>query len=170
MTVWLAKFFALLVVSLALAVLVMLVAAATRAVLASIDGQALNWPDAMTIIRATGAEWLILTVWTGFGVALAVICQQSALAIGIGLVYGFVVEGIIFGLFGTNPTLENFEKFFPGANVTALTDAFGPPIPGRLGGGRAALVDPTQAVIVLVAFVLAFLVVSGVLIVRRDLV
>jgi len=168
LTVWLAKFVALVLVSLVLAVLAMAAAAVTSAVLASLDGKALSWPDAWTVVRATGAEWLILVVWTGFGVLLAVISQQSALAIGIGLVYVLVVEGIIFGIFGTNPTLENFEKFFPGANVTALADAFGPPIRGRFGGGRATLVDPTQAVIVLVAFAVAFLVISSVLIVRRD--
>ncbi len=167
LTVWLAKFVALVLVSLFLAVLVMVAAAVTSAVLASIDGQALSWPDAWTVVRATGAEWLILVVWTGFGVLLAVLSQQSALAIGIGLVYVLVVEGIIFGIFGSNPTLQNFEKFFPGANVTALADAFGPPIRGRFGG-RPALVDPTQAVIVLVAFAAAFLVISSVLIVRRD--
>ncbi len=168
LTVWLAKSLALVVVSLFLAVVAMGAAAATSAVLATLDGQTMSWPDAWTVFKATAAEWLILVVWTGFGVVLAVLSQQSALAIGIGLVYGFVVEGIIFGLFGTNPTLQNFEKFFPGANVTALADAFGPPIRGRFGGGRAALVEPTQAVIVLVAFAAAFLVISSILIVRRD--
>jgi hypothetical protein len=37
------------------------------------------------------------------------------------------------------------------------------------GGGQAALVDPTQAVIVLLAFTVAFLLISSVLVVRRDL-
>ena len=166
-----AKFWALVVVLLVLSVLVMAAAAATSTVLALLDGHALQWPDPLTIVEATGALLLILVVWTSFGVLLAVICQQSALAIGIGLVYGFVVEGLIFGVFGSNPTLRNIEKAFPGANAQALSDSFGQAIRGsRLAGSsQGGLVDPTQAVIVLVAFTIAFLVISSVLVTRRDL-
>jgi ABC-type transport system involved in multi-copper enzyme maturation permease subunit len=169
LTVFVAKFWALVVVSLVLTVLVLAASAASSAVLALLDGQALQWPDLLTIVEATGALWLILVVWTGFGVLLAVICQQSALAIGIGLVYGFVVEGLIFGVFGSNPTLKNIEKAFPGANAQSLTDSFGQAIRGRLGASQTALVDPVQAVIVLVAFTITFLVISSVLVTRRDL-
>jgi len=169
LTVFVAKFWALDVVSLVLTVLVLAASAASSTVLALLDGQALQWPDLLTIVEATGALWLILVVWTGFGVLLAVICQQSALAIGIGLVYGFVVEGLIFGVFGSNPTLKNIEKAFPGANAQPLTDAFGQATGGRLGASQTALVDPAQAVIVLVAFTIAFLVISSVLVTRRDL-
>ena len=169
LTVFVAKFWALVVVSLVLTVLVLAASAASSAVLALLDGQALQWPDLLTIVEATGALWLILVVWTGFGVLLAVICQQSALAVGIGLVYGFVVEGLIFGIFGSNATLRSIEKAFPGANAQSLTDAFGQAIRGRLGASQTALVDPAQAVIVLVAFTIAFLLISSVLVTRRDL-
>ncbi len=170
LTVFLAKCLALVTASLVLAVLVMAAAAVSSAVLALLDGQALQWPDLLTIVEATGALWLILVVWTGFGVLLAIICQQASLAIGIGLVYGFVVEGLVFGIFGNNPTLQNFEKAFPGANAQSLADAFGQALGGRFGASRPALVDPTQAVIVLVAFAVAFVLISSVLITRRDLV
>ncbi len=169
LTVFVAKFWALVVVSLVLAGLVLAASAASSTVLALLDGQALQWPDLLTIAEATGALWLILVVWTGFGVLLAVICQQSALAVGIGLVYGFVVEGLIFGIFGSNATLRSIEKAFPGANAQSLTDAFGQAIRGRLGASQTALVDPAQAVIVLVAFTIAFLLISSVLVTRRDL-
>jgi ABC-type transport system involved in multi-copper enzyme maturation permease subunit len=168
--IFLAKALALVAVTLVLAALVMAAAAASSAVLASIDDQALQWPDASTIVQAAGALWLILVVWTSLGVLLSVISQQSALAIGIGMGYSFVVEVLIFGIFGSNPTLLNIEKFFPGANVQALADAFGQAARGRFGGaGRPALVDPTQAVGDLIAFAAAFLLISSVLIARRDL-
>src|SRR5258708_35492929 len=88
LTVWLAKFVALVLVSLFLAVLVMVAAAVTSAVLASIVGQALSWPDAWTVVRATGAERLILVVWPGLGGLLAVLSQPSA--VGIRARLGFV--------------------------------------------------------------------------------
>ena len=90
-----------------------------------------------------------------FGVLLAEICQQSALAIGIGLVYGFVIEGLVFGLFGRNSSLQTIEKAFPGANATALTDAFGQATRFR-GTISTPLVGVTQAIVVLAAFTLAF--------------
>jgi ABC-type transport system involved in multi-copper enzyme maturation permease subunit len=170
LTVFAAKFLAVVVVSLLFAVLVMAAAAISSTVLALLDGQSLQWSDPLTIVEATGALWLILVVWTGFGVMLSVVFQQSTLAIGIGMVYGFVVEGLVFGIFGSNPTLRDIEKAFPGANATALTDAFGQAVRGRFGGAsQAALVDPAQAVIVLMAFIFAFLVISSVLVTRRDL-
>jgi ABC-type transport system involved in multi-copper enzyme maturation permease subunit len=171
LTVFLAKILALVVVTAILAVLVLSAAAASSAVLALLDGQALQWPDALTIFQAAGSLWLMLVVWTALGVLLSVAFEQSALAIGIGMGYTFVVEVIVFGIFGNNPTLLNIEKFFPGANAQALADAFGQAARGRFGGGsgRPALVDPTRAVVDLLAFAAAFVVISSVLISRRDL-
>jgi ABC-2 type transport system permease protein len=166
-TVCVARFFALLVVTLVFAVLLMVAAAASSVVIALLDGKLGGWPDALVIIEATGSLWLILMVWTMFGVMLAVIFQQSALAIGIGLVYGFVVEGLVFGLFGGNPSLQNIEKVFPGANATALAGAFGE---ASRFQATAPLVSATQAVAVLAAYILVFLVISTLLTARRDLV
>jgi ABC-2 type transport system permease protein len=166
-TIALARFGALLVVTLAFALLLMVAAAASSVVIALIDGRLGGWPGALVILEATGSLWLILMVWTLLGVMLAVIFQQSALAIGVGLVYGFVVEGLVFGLFGRNPSLQNAEKVFPGANATALADAFGQAARVR---DATPLVSPTRAVVVLAVYTLAFLAISTFLTTRRDLV
>jgi ABC-2 type transport system permease protein len=163
----LARFLALLVVTLVFALLLMVAAAGSSVVIALIDGKLGGWPDPLVILEATGSLWLILIVWTMFGVMLAVIFQQSALAIGIGLVYGFVVEGLVFGLFGRNPSLQNIEKAFPGANATALADAFGQVTRFQ---DATPLVSAGQAVAVLTAYTLAFLAISTFLIARRDLI
>jgi len=166
-TVSVARFLALLVVTLVFALLLMAAAAGSSVVVALIDGKLGGWPDALVILEATGSLWLILIAWAMFGVMLAVIFQQSALAIGIGLVYGFVVEGLVFGLFGRNPSLQNIEKAFPGANATALADAFGQATRFQ---ETTPLVGAGQAVAVLTAYTLAFLVISTFLIARRDLI
>jgi ABC-2 type transport system permease protein len=163
----LARFGALLVVTLVFALLLMLAAAASSVVISLLDGKLGGWPGAFVILEATGSLWLILMVWTMFGVMLAVIFQQSALAIGIGLVYGFVIEGLVFGLFGRNPSLQNIEKAFPGANATALADAFGQAT--RLQAA-APLVSAGQAVALLTAYILVFLVISTSLTAWRDLI
>jgi ABC-2 type transport system permease protein len=166
-TVSVARFLALLVVTLAFAILLLLAAAASSVVIALLDGKLGGWPEPLVILEAAGSLWLILIVWTMLGVMLAVIFQQSALSIGIGLVYGFVVEGLVFGLFGRNPSLQNIEKAFPGANATALADAFGQVSRFQ---NSSPLVGVAEAVAVLTAYTLVFLVVSTVLISRRDLI
>jgi ABC-2 type transport system permease protein len=167
-TVFVGKFLALVIVALVFGLLLMVAAAASSLVLGLLDGQYSHWPDAAVILQATGALWLILLLWTMFGVLLAVLFQQSALAIGVGLVYGFVVEGLVFGLFGrSGGILTDIEKGFPGANATALTEHFGQAV-SRFST-PAPLVSVTQAVVVLSAYMLAFLLVSTLLTVRRDL-
>lgn len=167
-TVFLGKFFALLITALVFGLLLMAAAAASSLVLGLIDGHYNQWPDPAVIVQATGALWLILLLWTMFGVLLAVLFQQSALAIGVGLVYGFIVEGLIFGLFGrSGGILTDIEKGFPGANATALTDHFGQAV-SRFATA-SPLVGITQAVLVLSAYTLAFLLVSMAVTSRRDL-
>lgn len=167
-TVFVGKFVSLVITALVFALLLMAVAAGSSLVLGLIDGHYNQWPDPAVIVQAAGALWLILLVWTMFGVLLAVLFQQSALAIGVGLVYGFVVEGLIFGLFGrSGGILTDIEKAFPGANATALTDHFGQGV-SRLST-TAPLVSVTQAILTLLAYALAFLLISNVLTSRRDL-
>ena len=166
LTVFTGQFLALGVVTLIFTLILMASAAASSMALGMLDGQSTQWPDPIVIVGAAGAIWLILVMWTLFGVMLAVLCKQAALAMGIGLVYGFVVEGLIFGLFGGNQSLQQLEKFFPGANATGLADAFGQTVSSR--APQAALMGTTEALLVLVAFGVAFLVISGVLTSRRD--
>jgi len=166
LTVFGGQFLALSVVTLIFTLLLMTAAAASSFTLALVDGQSAQWPDPIVMVGAAGAIWLILEMWTLFGVLLSVLFQQSAMAMGIGLVYSFVVEGLIFGLFGSNPTLQNLEKFFPGANATGLADAFGKTASARVT--TAALMGTTEALLVLVAFAVAFLVISAGLTNRRD--
>jgi ABC-2 type transport system permease protein len=166
LTVFGGQFLGLTLVTFIFTILLMVSAAASSFGLALIDGVSPQWPDVITIIGAAGAIWLILEMWTLFGVMLSVLFQQSAMAMGIGLVYGFVVEGLIFGLFGSNATLQNFEKFFPGANVTGLVAAFGQSVSAR--AVQPVLMGTVEALLVLVAFVAIFLAISAGATNRRD--
>jgi ABC-type transport system involved in multi-copper enzyme maturation permease subunit len=166
LAIFAAKCVALGAVTLVMAALIMMAAAGSGLALVLLDGHAVSWPDAVTVLQATAALWLILCAWTALGVTLSVLFQQSALSMGIGLVYVFVVEGLVFGIFGSNPTLRDIEKGFPGANAQALADAFGQANASR---PSVALVGPTQAVLVLLGFVVVFLAISALLTARRDL-
>ena len=77
------------VAALAVVVFVMVIAlfgvdAGSSTVVALIDGKTISYPDATTIVKAIVACFLIFGFWAMFGLALATLFQQSALAIGLG--------------------------------------------------------------------------------------
>jgi ABC-2 type transport system permease protein len=164
--------------SLALLILFMILAlfavdAAASYVIAAVDGKSTAFPPPGDILRAISAAWLILGFWAAFGVALATLFRQSAMAIGLGLAYGLVIEVLVFGLLGgLGDAVMHVHVWFPIANGGYLLQAFGVE-PGS-GGGPTAVVpttpeaDATHAVVVLLAYILGLVILSGALTRRRD--
>jgi hypothetical protein len=113
---------------------------------------------------------LIFGFWAMFGLALATLFQQSALAIGLGLAYALVVEVLIFGLLGGlgGDIVKQIQQWFPVANTTYLTDSFGSI---RLRGVQATTpyADATHAVLMLLLYVAAFTAISAYLSRTRDI-
>lgn len=149
-------------------------AAACSVVLAAIDGNTLgDWPSAATIVKGMLSAWLIWGWWALFGAALSVIFRQAALAIGLGLAYSLVIEGLVFGIVGSlgGSFFENFRKFFPGPNASALQQTFAVTAAGRQAGGQAAQggsIGAPEAAIVLGLYCAAAVVVCGLLLRARD--
>jgi ABC-2 type transport system permease protein len=161
------KLLALAVALLVLAVLLLACGAASSAALAAIDGRAAAWPGALDTLKALGAAWLVMAVWTALGVLLAVLFRQSALAIGIGLVYMLVVEGLVFQLLGQAEGLRDVLKAFPGSNAASLAAAF-PTQAARPAAAQRPVVDAGQATLVLAAYGLAFVAAAAALFRGRD--
>ncbi len=91
-----------------------------------LDGQSIQFPAASEIVKGMAALSLIYGFWAGFGFILAPLFRQSAMAIGLGLAYALVVEGLIFGFGASLLTwLKNVQQWFPIANTRYLTDSFG---------------------------------------------
>lgn len=137
------------------------------ALIGAIDGNGQAFAAPATLAEAYLAVLLIWVMWVSFGVALAILFRQSALAIGIGLIYAIVVEGLILGLLGNFEAFKPIIKAFPGTNTAALSEVFGRPL-GSTARAGAALVGGWQAAAVVGAYTLAFLVVGAVLLRRRD--
>ena len=163
------------VAAMAVVVFVMVIAlfavdAASSTVVALIDGKAISYPDATTTVKAIVACFLIFGFWAMFGLALATLFQQSALAIGLGLAYGLVVEVLIFGLLGGlgGDIVKQIQQWFPVANTTYLTESFGSI---RLRGAQATtpFADATHAVFMLLLYVAAFTALSVWLSRTRDI-
>ncbi|MGH7904893.1 MAG: ABC transporter permease [Candidatus Dormibacteraceae bacterium] len=166
---WISKLTVVGILAALLTIAVYAVAALCSLVLARVDGVASSWPAATTVLRGLGAMWLIYMMWASLGMLLSVAFRQSALAVGLGLVYLLILESIVFRIVGESPSLRYIERPFPGANASALVDSFGHiTIRGLRAATPSALVSAGQASIVLALYVCAFLVLAGALLHRRD--
>jgi ABC-2 type transport system permease protein len=144
------------------------VAALASSIIALGDSQPITWPAAIDILKALGATWLIFESWTLFGMALAYLFRQSAMAIGIGLAYVLAIEAILFRLLGGFDAswLTTLEKFFLGQNATALLQSFGQIF--IQSGAAPPLVSAGQAVLVLVVYGVIFAGVASLVVRARD--
>jgi ABC-type transport system involved in multi-copper enzyme maturation permease subunit len=143
-------------------------------VIAMREGADASWPSAGLLLRGLGAGWLILAVWAAFGVLLAVLSRGTSLAIGIGILYGLVIEGLTGALASEVSLLDGIVEFFLRANgyslVTALgvsTEAVGDSGPGSFSG---PFVSGGQALVVLASYLAILVAVAAWVLRRRDVV
>ena len=158
------------VITVIYSVVFFVVAALCSWIIATIDGQATTWPAAIDILKAVGATWLIFGCWSLFGMALGYLFRQSAMAIGIGLAYLFVIEGILFRVLNGFQAswVTTVEKFFAGQNATALLGSFGHVFPSP--GAAPPLVSAGTAVLVLAIYTAVFAAASALVVRARDVV
>jgi ABC-2 type transport system permease protein len=140
--------------------------------IARIEGVEAVWPSAWDIVRALGASWLILAVWAALGIALGVLSRGTALAIGVGILYALVIEGLLSAFADQVSQLEPLVEFFLRANAYSLVEGLGAATTGAASDGPGAFSGPyvggVQAAIVLSVYLIGFLALSGFLIRRRD--
>jgi ABC-type transport system involved in multi-copper enzyme maturation permease subunit len=136
------------------------------------EGAAAGQPPAWDLVRALAAGWLILAVWAAFGVALGLLSRGTALAIGVGILYALVIEGLISAFVDQISLLEPLVQLFLRANAYSLVEGLGATTSGAATDGPGAFSGPyvggTQALIVLVGYIGGFVLLSGVLLHRRD--
>lgn len=141
--------------------------AAASALVATAESAPLDWPGATDVLLGIGGGWLVATMWTVLGALLAILLRGVALPVGLGLVWMLAVQNLLTLI--AAPLLDwvaELQKGLPGPNAGSLVAALGasaetPGVGAVVGGGQAALV--------LGAYVLAFAVLGGVLLRRRDI-
>ena len=160
--------------ALAVAALVMVVAlfavdAISSAAAAILDGKPLNFPGVSEVAKGVGALYLIYGFWALFGLMLATLFRQSAMAIGLGLAYGILIEALIFGVASSvAPDVINpVRQWFPVTNSGYLAGSFRH-LRIERESAPTPYADATHAVLVLLVYVVAFAVISALLVRRRD--
>lgn len=138
-------------------------------IIALLEDAAVEWPALAQMLRGLGAATLILAVWALFGFTLAVLLRGIAFAIAFGAFWLLGVEGIIFqGFLIENETFENIREFLPGENASSLAAYFGSPLPEEFAFPIEPLVEPGRAVATLAVYAVVFILISALLLWRRD--
>jgi ABC-2 type transport system permease protein len=170
--VFAAKLAALAIALIPFVVVLFAAGAVASIVIARIEDAPADLPSAWLLVRALAAGWLILAVWAALGVLLGIVTRGTSLAIGIGILYALVIEGLLSAFADSVSVLEPLTNVFLRANGYSIAAALGASVdsiesngPGSFGG---PFVASGQAVAVLAAFVAAFAAVSGALLRRRD--
>jgi ABC-2 type transport system permease protein len=167
----LAKVAALASILLAFVATVFLVSTVASLVVASLEGRSLTGlPPLWDYVRAVGAGWLILLLWAMLGAVVSVISRGIALAIGLGIIYGFFVEGLVTNFGSDLQVLEAISRLFMRTNAYSLVEPIGATFaeedePGAFSG---PFVEPLLALGMIVAYIAAFTGLSALLIRRRD--
>jgi ABC-type transport system involved in multi-copper enzyme maturation permease subunit len=154
-------------------VLVLFAAGAVAStVIAQIEGASIHFPSAWLLLRALAAGWLILAVWAALGVLLGVLTRGTSLAIGIGILYALVIEGLLSALTDGIGALAPIAQLFLRANGYSIAKALGASTASIGSSGPGSFSGPFvaggQGVGVLLAFIVAFTALAGLLLRRRD--
>lgn len=141
-------------------------------VIALREGQAIVWPSAWLILRGAGLAWLLLAVWAGLGSVLAVASRGTGLAIGIGILYGLVIEGLVSALATQTKLFEPVADLMLRANGYSLLRGLGVAGQGAAENGpgafRGPFVSEPQAFIVLATYLVGFVLITAIVVRRRD--
>jgi ABC-2 type transport system permease protein len=136
------------------------------------EGADVTWPSAWLLLRGLAAGWLVLAVWAALGVLLAVLSRGTALATGIGILYALVIEGLLSALASEVSILDRLVELFLRANAYSLVSVLGVAADDVSNNGPGSFSGPFvaggQALLVLVAYLAAFIAVAGWLLRRRD--
>jgi len=170
--VFAAKLAALGVVLVGFVLTVFVAGAVASAIIARIEDAPADWPSVWSLLQGLAGGWLMLAVWTALGVLLGVLSRGTSLAIGIGILYALVIEGLLSALADSVGFLEPLTHVFLRANGYSLATALGASTKtiGSSGPGSfdGPFVAGGEALAVLVALIAVFAVCTGSALRRRD--
>lgn len=152
----------------AFTVIVLAIGALSSYIIATIQDAPVSWPSPLDMLGAAGAGWLMLVTFAFLGVLLGTLFRGTALAIGLGIIYIVVLEGLFLGIPAENETFQTIGKALPGKNASDLAGAFREYTVQSGAASGLEAVDPTQAALVLGVYLLVFLILAGLLFRRRD--
>jgi ABC-2 type transport system permease protein len=157
---------ALAVAVLAIVLSIFAFGALTSFTIATSQSESIDWPSLAELARGVASGWLILMTWCLLGVMLAFVFRGMALPIGLGVVWILGIENLIVNVAAALLDFaDTLQKGLPGVNAGSLVSALGG---GNGTPGVNTAVDGTQATLVLASYALAFVMIAGLALHRRD--
>lgn len=134
------------------------------------EGQVFALPPMWELTRALGATWFLMAAWASLGILLAVLFRGTSLAIGLGIIYGLVLEGLVSSFGQQIVMVGRLSKVLLRTNGYSLISSLGVTVQGEVGPGQYSIdvVSGLQASAVLAFYIVIFVAVAAVLIRRRD--
>ncbi len=148
-----------------LTVILFAAGAASSTIIALADGHSLASPPVIDLVKGLGAVWLVLACYGSLGIALGTLLRQPAAAVGVGLIYIVIVQGLLvrFLIAIGKDTYQNLINAFDGQNASSLLQSFSP-----AAHPPAPPIGSTQAVLVLALYAVAFIGATMAMMARRD--
>ena len=132
------------------------------------EGQNIALPSPGSSAEAFGAGFLVLEMWALLGYLLGTLARGPALSVGLGLVWALVIENLLRGVGDLLGWVGSFTEILPG---TAAGSLIGAVVGVGDGDGTPGVLDSVpagQAAVTVTAYVVLAIVLSGVLVRRRD--
>src|SRR5699024_8384633 len=130
----------------------------------------MNWPPFIEFAKALLAGWFMVVILAMLGGMLSTWFRGTRLATGTGLVYIFVVEGLISGSAEQSKVIETIAKVLPGVNAGSIANTLIPSTIKDIAIGAIDIVDGTQATFMLTIYAVAFLILTGLFIRQTDII
>ncbi|HWJ67001.1 MAG TPA: ABC transporter permease [Nocardioides sp.] len=134
----------------------------------AVEGQSVTMPSAGSVGEAFGAGFLVLEMWAVLGFALGTLARGPALSVGLGLVWALVVENLLRGVGALLGWVEALTEVLPGTAGGSLIGAIVGVGDGEATPGVLDTVPATQAAWTVVAYVVGAVLLSLLLVRRRD--
>ncbi|MDQ4085574.1 MAG: ABC transporter permease [Actinomycetota bacterium] len=145
---------------------------AASLVVTSLESRDIVWPSATDMAEGVAGAFLVMLTFAMAGAWLGVVARSPALSVGLGLVWALVVENLLRGVAALLGPLEVVTDVLPGTAAGSLAGALGATGPGSGAPNGTPGVLTTlagdSAAALLAGYVVAFVVLTGILVSRRD--
>jgi len=140
----------------------------TSLAVAAAESQDVSWPALTDLLQSVGGALLVMVMWALAGYFLGVVARGPAVSVGLGLVWGLVIEGLLRGVGTSLQAVAVFTHFLPGTAAGSLIGSIvgvgGPdPTPGIID-----TLSATRAVVTMAAWLVVLPLATLWLVRRRD--
>jgi ABC-2 type transport system ATP-binding protein len=133
------------------------------------EGADLTWPTLAAVGKSVSAGCLVLELWALAGFTVGTLARGPALAVGLGLVWTLVVENLLRGVGSLLGPVEALTHGLPGTAAGSLVGSLtGVQAEAEGAPGVLDVISGTRATWTIVAYLVAFVVITLTATERRD--